>query len=105
MDFKLKITSEEARELLKGIDARSFKESYEKYWNEEAGQAYFSSACWLYCWGISKLGCQKSSDAIKEIFEKMFHFTFDEFGSSYSLVLIGNYRYKKQKDFPGHNLG
>jgi len=105
MNLELKVGTEEARELLKSLKIDSFKESYDKYWKEEDGKAYFSSVCWLYCWGATKLGCQKTTDTIREVFNRLFHFSFDEFGTSYSLVIIGNCRYQVHKEFPGHNAG
>ena len=105
MDLRLKMDAEEAKALLAGLEIASFKESYDKYWKEEEGVAYFSSVCWLYCWGATKIGCQKTTDMIRSVFDKLFHFTFDEFGTSYSLVIIGNCRYKTHKEFPGHNAG
>ncbi|GLI55675.1 hypothetical protein PM10SUCC1_11890 [Propionigenium maris DSM 9537] len=105
MNLELKVSAEEAKGLLRSLEIDSFNESYDKYWREENGRAYFSSVCWLYCWGATKLGCQKTTDMIRDVFDKLFHFSFDEFGKGYSLVIIGNCRYKGYKEFPGHNAG
>jgi len=105
MNLELKVGTEEVKELLGSLKIDSFKESYDKYWKEEEGNAYFSSVCWLYCWGATKLGCQKTTDMVRDAFNKLFHFSFDDFGTSYSLVIIGNCRYKTHKEFPGHNAG
>ena len=105
MNLELKMGAEQTRELLRSLEINSFKESYDKYWNEEDGRAYFSSVCWLYCWGATKLGCQRTTDIVRDAFDKIFHQSFEDFGKNYNLVIIGNYRYKKQREFPGHNLG
>ena len=80
--IKIKVSLDEADELIKSISHKTFQEARKNYWRiNEDGSIWAQSVLWLFCWAKTGMGSKKTAQVSQEIFDKIFTFSYNFFNS------------------------
>lgn len=100
--IRLNVTPERVNELFKtvvgkeGFPAAKFEKSKHIYWkmNDDGTITHGPSILWLFCWANNGMGSRRAAASAEEIFNEIFHFSYDEFLANVGYEYSRANRYK-----------